>query len=192
MNNLNIYYVFMQFTKGFFILMENIVICILMIICKYTNCGPKGCVLLNFSLTELERLAANSVYNGRAFHLLYESIQKLKQYVDVSSVTYIYPKNLFNKEKDIEIYAFTESKIISVVLNRVDENKLNVFDLTFKRRSDINSIELTEGSEYNDELKLNVVFSDSSNMCFNSKEDTNDHHAGNFKKLLQDIVEFIL
>lgn len=111
----------------------------------------------------------------------------IEEFIDPNKISIFYPKNMFVDDKDLEIYAFLERKVLR---GRVlDNNKIEIKLLHLKDLKDF-ICECTYDEEYY--YKLTLKFNNNEVIVFDSLVDTNFSWKNKFNKEIKEIIQVII
>lgn len=111
----------------------------------------------------------------------------IEMFVNPNEIRFFYPKNLFVKEKDLEIYIFLNDKIIKggIVDNNIELNIYNLKNLIGLRCECINYYE-----EFYHKIVMNFINEDV--IILNSIDDSKDTWRYKFEEQIKDIIKELI
>ena len=139
---------------------------------------------------EIKQLLQSNRYSNNKSRIFSDILFKIEELVDVDTIRFFYPKNLFVVDKDLEAYLVFEDKIL---WGRMLPNKSNNnFVLEILRFKDITDLKYDCSCCRDGFHKLTIKFKNGTTIVFNSMEDTNSSWCHKFEDLIKDLLKFLI
>ncbi|MFD1173958.1 DUF3908 family protein [Oceanobacillus picturae] len=135
-------------------------------------------------LDRLQRIARQESFEKQSYGRIADFLEHLKESNIVRNLLEIehlfYPKYLWQEDKDLELYFFTNEEIVKC---GIDTNEK--FFITKRYTKNITKIEITNLDISNNDIQLNITFSKDDELIFSSDNSNIHWKYKYFKKIIE-------
>lgn len=123
-------------------------------------------------LDKIMEFYEKSCVYGKTYEDRYDSVEKLKGYLDLGEFYDIYVKNIGGTELDDEIYLFSKKLIVKMVFQIKASGVYG--DCRAYRVSEISNIRMIDDITYNRDIVLDIEFKDGTVISIDNRENVSD------------------
>jgi hypothetical protein len=140
-----------------------------------------------------ESMRVQNFQSGNNYSIDLTMIALINKYVNTDDIKLLYPKNLFVKDKNSELYVFTDDKLIYTRSNGQKEDYNPIIQLNIVKIEDIKSLQVSESNDYSNPTSLSIYFKNNDEeLTFNSSNDTNIQYSNSFKEDISEISKYLI
>ena len=126
-------------------------------------------------------------YEGEKSRKYWSIFYNIEEFIDPNKINIFYPKNMFVRDKDLEIYIFLENKILRCRI--IDNGRIEIKILFLKDIKDFTCECIYDGEYYH---KLTLKFINGEIIVLDSMVDTNFSWRNKFEKKIKEIIQEII